>query len=168
MTLSFNLLQRAWPVEHTSWGWEQTLGYWSPDGHNYFLHSFTTVTLLDLLCFHIVPWGSWKSWSKRGQIGQGRVLRGDIEKTIAMKYFKSETDFSLNSEEQRPLQCVVKGIWHNVSEVGTGGGGWGAGEHTSPHLADEIKGHFEKLKINVSYQFQLLKNVTGFSLTHFN
>lgn len=31
VTLSFNLLQRAWPLEHVSWGWEQSLGYWSPN-----------------------------------------------------------------------------------------------------------------------------------------
>lgn len=37
VTLSFNLLQRAWPVEHISRGWEQTLGYWSPNGNYHFL-----------------------------------------------------------------------------------------------------------------------------------
>lgn len=36
VTLSFNLLQRAWPVEHFSRGWEQTLGYSSPDGNYHF------------------------------------------------------------------------------------------------------------------------------------
>lgn len=34
VTLSFNLLQRAWPLEHVSWGWEQSLGYWSPNGNH--------------------------------------------------------------------------------------------------------------------------------------
>lgn len=43
-----------------------------------------------------------------------------------------------------------------------------AGVDTSLRLVSEIKGHFEKVKINVSYQFQPLKNVTHFSLTHFN
>lgn len=38
VTLSFNLLQRAWPVVHVSWGgWEQTHGFWSPNGNYHFL-----------------------------------------------------------------------------------------------------------------------------------
>lgn len=36
------------------------------------------------------------------------------------------------------------------------------------HLAREIKGHFEKAKINVCYQFGLLEKVTHFSGTRFN
>lgn len=44
-----------------------------------------------------------------------------------------------------------------------------AGVDTSLHLASEIKGHFEKAKINVSHQFQLLKKkVTHFSPTRSN
>lgn len=37
VTPSFNLLQRAWPADHISRGWQQTLDYWSPNGNYYFL-----------------------------------------------------------------------------------------------------------------------------------
>lgn len=39
---------------------------------------------------------------------------------------------------------------------------------TSSNLAGEIKSHFEKVEINVSYQFKPFKNVTYFRLTCFN
>lgn len=64
VTLSFNLLQRAWPAEHVSRGWEQTLGYRSPDGNHHFLSprlfsrkkkNLFAATLLDpgvVFCFH--------------------------------------------------------------------------------------------------------------------
>lgn len=64
VTLSFNLLQRAWPAEHVSRGWEQTLGYRSPDGNHHFLSprlfsrkkkNLVAATLLDpgvVFCFH--------------------------------------------------------------------------------------------------------------------
>lgn len=45
VTLSFNLLQRAWPVEHVSGGRGQTLGYWSPNGNYHFLPG----------CFRVKP-----------------------------------------------------------------------------------------------------------------
>lgn len=37
VTPSFNLLQRAWPADHISRGWQQTPDYWSPNGNYYFL-----------------------------------------------------------------------------------------------------------------------------------
>lgn len=45
VTRSFNLLQRPWPTEHISWGWEQTLSDGGPNGsHHFFPDAWSTVT----------------------------------------------------------------------------------------------------------------------------
>lgn len=191
VTLSFNLLQRAWPLEHVSRGCEQSLGYRSPNG-NYrcpqlvLRKNFTVVTLLGwevvVLCKRRSLKGGniEKGVSKlQTEAGKGGSKWWGLEmsqiltlREVLAHHFLLDMDAGVMSvwalthtalrNGQHP-PGVVKVVWRSVSGAGTRGC-----VDTSLCLASEIKGHFEEVKINVRYQFQLLKNVTYFSVTRFN
>lgn len=144
-----------------------------------------------LFCFHKerIPRGEYKSWAtrKRAKVSklqngvgwdQWLVIDGKKRWTPrlygeALAYHFVLDIWNLRATSiwalrwtVRFLRVLSKAFDILFQEPGTGGC---AGVDTSLHLASEIKGHFEKVKINVSYQFQpLKKKVTYFSLTHFN
>lgn len=92
---------------------------------------------------------------------------------FSRKYLKSKSDTSSDASPQRSggVLCQHR-LTYCFRRTGRGGGGKRRRGRTtidtSLHLAGEIKGHFEKAKINASYQFWLLENVTRFSPTPFN
>lgn len=87
VTLSFNLLQRAWPTEHISRGREQTLG--ATTGAQKEIITFSMAFsrnslpqkhcwIWDLSCFHIVRKGSQKSRSTQNRYKESKLQCAEI------------------------------------------------------------------------------------------
>lgn len=177
-TPSFNLQRRAWPAERPSWEGTQP----SRDGSHYFQRHFG---ICGLLLWGLAGTLKEKTGGKSEQIAEGGVMIREIcprwfmsgsggRLAFSRKYLKSKSDTSSDASPQRSggVLCQRR-LTYCFRRTWVGGG---VGERrrgrttidTSPHLAGEIKGHLEKAKINVSYQFCLSENVTRFSLTPFN
>lgn len=119
MTLSFNLLQRAWPVEHVSWGWEQTLAYWSPNGNYYFLcvcfeENLATATLLDL-GFVLLP-RSPKGQIKKKKAG-ARAKVSKLQRGVCWEGRFTNDDLWTKKKKIKMLETIEALVYHFLVNI---------------------------------------------------